>query len=72
VTRLAIGVIVGFLLGSATAGVACGMWKITIEDNVYLSSGKTISVHVHGVDPRRVPSDAEVLRDVRVTPSPTV
>jgi hypothetical protein len=42
--KLVIGVVVGFLLGSATAGLACGMWKLTIEDYVTLSSGKSISV----------------------------
>jgi len=43
-TKLSIGLIVGFLLGSATAGLACGMWKLTIEDYVSLSNGKQINV----------------------------
>lgn len=35
--RMAVGLIVGFLLGSATVGIAaCGGWKITIEDSVYI------------------------------------
>jgi hypothetical protein len=50
--NLVIGFILGAVLSSATVGIACGMWKLTIEDDVYVGNGKmvrvTCSAWVHG------------------------